>query len=193
MKKFIFIIYFLFNSCDTEKAIDVELNNLFQDNMVIQHNSVTPIWGTTKPNRRIKIEISWGDKYETVSDSIGNWRIEINTPQADKTSHTIEINTSNDKIILKDLKKNIIKSYIIGKNINFFKDQIKNKIEYLVANNLKNSIINILKDIILLKKKANVILLSPASASFDQFSNFEKRGEKFKELCKIYATKYLKN
>ena len=99
----------------------------------------------------------------------------------------------NDKIILKDLKKNIIKSYIIGKNINFFKDQIKNKIEYLVANNLKNSIINILKDIILLKKKANVILLSPASASFDQFSNFEKRGEKFKELCKIYATKYLKN
>lgn len=103
MKKFIFIIYFLFNSCDTEKAIDIELNNLFQDNMVIQHNSVTPIWGTTKPNRRIKIEISWGDKYETVSDSIGNWRIDINTPQADKTSHTIEINTSNDKIILKNI------------------------------------------------------------------------------------------
>ena len=96
----------------------------------------------------------------------------------------------NDKMILKDLKKNIIKSYIIGKNINFFKDQIKNKIEYLVANNLKNSIINILKDIILLKKKANVILLSPASASFDQFSNFEKRGEEFKRLCNRYAKQF---
>ena len=103
MKKFIFIIFFLFNSCDAEKVIDIELNNLFQDNMVIQHNSVTPIWGTANPNRQIKIEISWGDKYETISDSIGNWRIDIITPQADNSSHTIEINTSNDKITLKNI------------------------------------------------------------------------------------------
>ena len=103
MKYFIFIIFFLLNSCDTEKVVDIELNNLFQDNMVIQHNSVTPIWGTTKPNRQIKIEISWGDKYETISDSIGNWRIDINTPQADNISHNIEINTSNDKITLNNI------------------------------------------------------------------------------------------
>ena len=103
MKNFIFIIFFLLNSCDTEKVVDIELNNLFQDNMVIQHNSVTPIWGTTKPNRQIKIEISWGDKYETISDSIGNWRIDINTPQADNISHNIEINTSNDKITLNNI------------------------------------------------------------------------------------------
>ena len=32
----------------------------------------------------------------------------------------------NDKINLKHLKNNIIKSYIIGKNINFFKKQLKN-------------------------------------------------------------------
>ena len=63
---------------------------------------MSAIWGTTKPNRRIEIEISWGDKYETVSDSIGNWRIDINAPQADKTSHN-KINTSNDKIILKNM------------------------------------------------------------------------------------------
>ena len=30
----------------------------------------------------------------------------------------------NDKIILSGIKKNIIKCYLIGKNINFFKKQI---------------------------------------------------------------------
>ena len=97
----------------------------------------------------------------------------------------------NDKIFLQNLKKNIIKAYIIGKNINFFKKQIQNKIKYIVSKNLKDSIIHILKDIKLLKKKDNTILLSPASASFDQFSNFENRGDNFKRLCKFYARKYL--
>ena len=53
----------------------------------------------------------------------------------------------NDKIILKDFKKNIIKSYIIGKNINFFKKQLKDKIEFFVTRNLKNSILKIYEDI----------------------------------------------
>ena len=96
-----------------------------------------------------------------------------------------------DKFILKNLKKNIIRSYIIGLNIKFFKKQLTNKVNYFIAHNLKNSIIQILKDIKFYKKKNNVILFSPASASFDQFSNFEKRGEKFKRLVKHYARKYI--
>tara|TARA_B110000211_G_scaffold69927_2_gene80843 strand:+ start:180 stop:1460 length:1281 start_codon:yes stop_codon:yes gene_type:complete len=97
----------------------------------------------------------------------------------------------NDKIILENLKTNIIKSYIIGKNINFFKKQIKNKINFYVAKSLKNSIVNILKDIKLFKKEKITILFSPAAASFDQFVNFEKRGEEFKKLSKYYARRYI--
>ena len=97
----------------------------------------------------------------------------------------------NDKIILENLKNNIIKSYIIGKNINFFKKQIKNKINFYVAKSLKNSIVNILKDIKLFKKEKITILFSPAAASFDQFVNFEKRGEEFKKLSKYYARRYI--
>ena len=97
----------------------------------------------------------------------------------------------NDKIQLKNLKKNIIKSYLIGKSINFFKKQIRHDVKYFVARDLKNSIIQIMKDIRLLNKKNNSILLSPASASFDQFSNFEDRGNKFKKLSIKYARKYI--
>ena len=95
----------------------------------------------------------------------------------------------NDKFNLSRYKKNIIKSYIIGKNINFFKNQIKGKLVYSITKNLKKSIIQIIKDIKLHDTSKKFILLSPAAASFDQFINFEKRGEEFKRLSKIHARK----
>ena len=97
----------------------------------------------------------------------------------------------NDKINLFSFKKKIIKCYLIGKNIDFFKKKISKKFIYSVTRNIKNSIIEILKDIKLQKNKNKSILFSPAAASFDQFTNFEKRGEEFKKLSKVYARKFL--
>ena len=97
----------------------------------------------------------------------------------------------NDKFYFKNIQKNIIKSYIIGKNIAFFKKQLQKKIKYCVTKTLNKSLLEIFKDIKFLKKKNYAIILSPASASFDQFANFEKRGEEFKKLSKDYARKYI--
>ena len=96
-----------------------------------------------------------------------------------------------DKIEISKFKKNITKCFLIGKNIDFFKRQIKGKIIYKVTKDLENTLIQIFKEIRNKKNKTNSILLSPAAASFDQFKNFEKRGEEFKRLCKIYARKYI--
>ncbi len=96
-----------------------------------------------------------------------------------------------DKFDFKDFKDNIIKSYIIGKKTSFFKRQIKNKIDYKITKNLKNSVIQIFKDLKILGKKRNSILLSPASASYDQFTNFEQRGDEFKRLVRNYARKHI--
>ena len=97
----------------------------------------------------------------------------------------------NDKLNLSKLKKNIIKCYIIGKHINFFKKQIKGKIPYIVTKNLKNTIIKILEDIKYKNQKHKTILLSPAAASFDQFDNFEIRGTEFKKLSRKYAKRFI--
>jgi len=97
-----------------------------------------------------------------------------------------------DKINLGYIKKNIIKSYIVGKNINFFKRQLKkNKIIFSISKTLKVSIIKALRDIKFYKRLNNIVLLSPGAASFDQFKNFENRGNEFKRLCKLYAKKFI--
>ena len=96
-----------------------------------------------------------------------------------------------DKIDLKYLKNNIIKSYIIGKNTSFFKAQLKNKVKILVLKSMRKAVIKILQDIKFSKEKDCTILLSPGAASFDQFKNFETRGYKFKKLCKTYVKKII--
>ena len=59
----------------------------------------------------------------------------------------------NDKFKLKNLSKNIIKAFIIGQNTNFFKLQLKNKVNFEITHNLKNSILQILRENHLFKRE----------------------------------------
>ena len=87
-----------------------------------------------------------------------------------------------DRFYLKNVKNKIIKAYIIGRNISFFRKQIANNIPYIVSRNIQSAIRSIYKDLKLNYRFKRTILLSPAAASFDQFNNFEDRGESFKKL-----------
>ena len=92
------------------------------------------------------------------------------------------ISKYGDNFNLKNVKKKIIKAYIIGKNISFFTKQIKKNILYTISGNLQNAVNSIYQDIKFNRNLQSTILLSPAAASFDQFSNFENRGNYFKKL-----------
>ena len=92
------------------------------------------------------------------------------------------LHKKQDHFYLKKVKKRIVKAYIIGKNISFFKKQIRKNIPFSVSNNMQNAVNNIYRDLKFSKNLKPTILLSPAAASFDQFNNFENRGNYFKNL-----------
>ena len=93
-----------------------------------------------------------------------------------------------DKFNIKKKYYKNIKAYIIGLNKKYFIDQFRNKIKFRYFGNLKNAVSAIKKDIkndISLK----TILFSPAAASFDQFNNFEDRGQYFNKIVKSLIIK----
>ena len=87
-----------------------------------------------------------------------------------------------DKFDLKNVSKKIAKAYIVGKKINFFIKKIKKNLLYKKSYNIKNAINDVLTDIKKNKDTEFTILLSPAAASYDQFRNFEERGNYFKKI-----------
>ena len=99
---------------------------------------------------------------------------------------------SGDKFFLHNIKRNIIKSYIIGKHVNFFKKKLlADKINFEVSKTLNNAIKNIFYEIKKMEFNKEIkILLSPASASYDQYKNFEERGKDFKKLVKLYGKNF---
>ena len=88
-----------------------------------------------------------------------------------------------DKFILEKKYYKNINAYIIGLNKDYFIKQFKNKIKFRYMKNLKNAILAI-KDDIKEDNYKKIILFSPAAASFDQFKNFEQRGNSFNFLIK---------
>ena len=78
------------------------------------------------------------------------------------------------------------KAYIFSKHHKEFKKNLKNKIVVKNLKDLKDILNEIFLDIKKKKLEKNIILFSPAGASFDNFKNFEDRGLYFNKLIKKF-------
>lgn len=76
---------------------------------------------------------------------------------------------------------NIAKAYLIGKAApEFHRTLKKKKVEHKVSGTLEKAVLCAARDAMASGKRNPIVLLSPACASFDQFKDFESRGEAFR-------------
>ncbi|WP_026940997.1 UDP-N-acetylmuramoyl-L-alanine--D-glutamate ligase [Hellea balneolensis] len=77
---------------------------------------------------------------------------------------------------------NISKAYLIGESSpEFHKTLTKKNVEHKISGTLEKAVLCATRDAMQSGIENPIILLSPACASFDQFKNFETRGEAFRE------------
>jgi UDP-N-acetylmuramoylalanine--D-glutamate ligase len=75
-------------------------------------------------------------------------------------------------------------AYLIGESTDGFAATLDGKLAYSKCGTLQAALAAAAKDA---RGTGGVVLLSPAAASFDQFDNFEQRGDCFRDLVKALA------
>ncbi len=78
----------------------------------------------------------------------------------------------------------IRKAYLIGEAATDFARTLEGHVPYVVADTLNRAVDLAARDSAGSDIEEPVVLLSPACASFDQYRNFEIRGDRFRELVK---------
>ena len=78
--RFIYLFVFLLSF---SSIAQIELSNLFSDNMVLQQESHVNFWGKAKKNQELIIYTSWSGKIiRTIVKDDGSWEVKIKTPSA---------------------------------------------------------------------------------------------------------------
>jgi UDP-N-acetylmuramoylalanine--D-glutamate ligase len=89
---------------------------------------------------------------------------------------------------LRPLFPRIAGAYLIGAAANDFARTLEGSVAYDMCGTLDVAIDHAAHDAAESNAQEPVVLLSPACASYDQFANFEKRGDRFRELARSYVT-----
>jgi UDP-N-acetylmuramoylalanine--D-glutamate ligase len=76
------------------------------------------------------------------------------------------------------------KAYLIGEAAESFAQQVKHHMKYEMAGTLEKAVEMAAADAQSSDSREPVVLLSPACASYDQFPNFEVRGDTFRKLVR---------
>ncbi|MBU2506788.1 MAG: hypothetical protein KJ799_08695 [Bacteroidetes bacterium] len=100
--KFSFLTAALFSAVlfsDQPVKINLSVPSLFMDNMVLQRNMKTPIWGMSEVNSTVSVKINKA-VVETGSDSNGKWKAILPELEACEP-FTILIESDDAKIELK--------------------------------------------------------------------------------------------
>ena len=103
---FIFLTLFLLSSCGkyVNSTASLEVADIFGDNMVLQRNMRTRIWGVATPEARVKVSFRNRTKRDRANVD-GRWEVSFNHLKVSENSKGDDmiITTSQDTLVLKDV------------------------------------------------------------------------------------------
>ena len=79
MKKITLLMVTFLIGCQTNTSTELSLNNLFNDHMVLQQDTLVSFWGQATKGVKVNLHCSWGAQATTVADETGNWMVQLNT------------------------------------------------------------------------------------------------------------------
>ncbi|MGB5799147.1 MAG: UDP-N-acetylmuramoyl-L-alanine--D-glutamate ligase, partial [Mesorhizobium sp.] len=85
---------------------------------------------------------------------------------------------------LRGLFSRVARAYLIGEAAPAFSATLGESVPYEISGTLQAAVEHAARDAEADDSGEAVVLLSPACASFDQFQNFEKRGEFFRQAAR---------
>jgi UDP-N-acetylmuramoylalanine--D-glutamate ligase len=78
--------------------------------------------------------------------------------------------------------EHVAKAFLIGKAEDIFAETLDGRVPYVRCGTLEQAVAAAAREAALSDAMEPVVLLAPACASYDQFKNFEERGERFRKL-----------
>lgn len=85
-------------------SAEIELPDIFSDNMVLQQQSDARIWGWSSPGAKISVKPSWGGKsYSVKAGDDGRWDLTVATPAATYTPQTLRLKGDGSDVELKNI------------------------------------------------------------------------------------------
>jgi sialate O-acetylesterase len=82
---FLFVVlFFSFTKTNASTKAELQFAAIFSDNMVLQQNCKSPVWGTGNVGESITVTTGWGQSATAIVDETGKWFTKIQTPIAVK-------------------------------------------------------------------------------------------------------------
>ncbi|MCQ2119850.1 MAG: sialate O-acetylesterase [Bacteroidales bacterium] len=79
------------------------VSSMFSDHMVIQRDTLAPVWGLAAPGTKVTVSPSWGKKkYSCTADGSGRWKVFVETPEAGGP-YSLTVASKGDKVVFQDV------------------------------------------------------------------------------------------
>lgn len=87
------------------KAVEGEFTvaSVFTDHMVLQQETMAPVWGWAKKGAKVTVSTSWDrKKYSAKAGEDGRWEVKVSTPRAGGP-YSVTVASGKEKVVLGDV------------------------------------------------------------------------------------------